>query len=178
MEQLLISNSLVKINKIANAEDLFNQQVVCYEFSLVMVKDLYSKHLDRIEHLRDLNPENLDVLQCHIYGMLLKLPERLSSDDLFSSISDTYHNDIKRIVKSHELSDFYYIRAVMMYGIAEIRRSFKCGELLKKGDFESFGRMMNISHDGYRVSRLSQGSMEKYEYDISDNVLHGLIDDL
>ncbi|MDD4296930.1 MAG: hypothetical protein PHC69_08225, partial [Ruminiclostridium sp.] len=74
-------------------------------------------------------------------------------------------------------------------------RSFICGKLLEKGDLEGFGRMMNISHDGDRVAKLDldkvatldlnkvaaldlKNIMQKFEYDISDNALNALINDL
>ncbi|MDD4296925.1 MAG: hypothetical protein PHC69_08200 [Ruminiclostridium sp.] len=112
-----------------------------------------------------------------------------------SLISPQYAEVIKRIMKSHKTPEEYEIRSVLMYGIAECRRSFICGKLLEKGDLEGFGRMMNISHDGDRVAKLDldkvatinlnkvaaldlKNIMQKFEYDISDNALNALINDL
>jgi galactokinase len=40
-----------------------------------------------------------------------------------------------------------------MYGIAECRRAKICGDLLEDGKIEEFSKLMNISHDGDRVSK-------------------------
>jgi N-acetylgalactosamine kinase len=175
--KILIANSFVKANKTTNAKDLFNQHVASYEFGFMMFKDRFPEY--KVHHLRDINPENLGVPPSKIYTMLLEIPEKIPSDKIFTLVSPEYTQDIKRIMKSHKTPKEYEIRSVLMYGIAECRRSFICGKLLENGDLEGFGRMMNISHDGDRVAKLdSNDVMKRYEYDLSDNALKALIDDL
>ena len=225
--KILIANSFVKANKTTNAKDLFNQRVASYEFGFMMFKDRFPQYRDKVNHIRDINPENLGVTPSKIYSMLLDIPEKIPSDKIFSIISPEYAKDIKRIMKTHKVPEEYEIRPILMYGIAECRRSFIFGKLLEKGDFEGFGRMMNISHDGDRVAKLDldkvakldlnkvaklnldsdmnevteldlcrvaktdldtdinkmaaldlKNIMQKFEYDISDNALKALIDDL
>ncbi|NLY18963.1 MAG: NTP transferase domain-containing protein [Clostridiaceae bacterium] len=177
--KLLIANSFVKANKTTNARDLFNQRVASYEFGFMMFKDKFPEYKDKVRHIRDINPENLGVTPSKIYSMLLEIPEKIPSDKISSIISPEYANDIKRIMKTHKVPKEYEIRSVLMYGIAECRRSFIFGKLMEKGDLEGVGRMMKISHDGDRVARLDENNkMQKYEYDLSDDVLKSLIDDL
>ncbi len=177
--KLLVANSFMKANKTTNAKDLFNQRVASYEFGFMMIKDRFPTLKEKLKYLRDLNPETLGVTPSYIYSMLLAIPEKVSADNLFKEISSEYHQDIKRIMATHKTPKEYEIRTVIMYGIAECRRSFLCAKLLEQGDFEGFGRMMNISHDGDRIVMFDEkGVMHKFDYDLSDKVLQSLIDDL
>lgn len=178
--KLLIANSYIKANKTTNAKDLFNQRVASYEFGLMMIKDKYPLYKDKLKHLRDVNPDTLGVPPSVIYSMLLELPERIAPEELFDSISTEHHEHITRIIKSHNPPEYYELRSVVLYGIAECQRSFNCGKLLQDSDFVGFGKMMNISHDGDRVAIMASdaGEMTDYDYTAPDDYIHALIADL
>jgi len=171
--QLIIADSYVKANKTTNAKDSFNQRIASYEFGFMMLKDRYKQYADKLHYLRDINPENLEVKQSKIYEMILSLPDKIRPDDVYSLISKEYHPDIKRILKTHNQPDVYYIRSVIMYGVAECRRSFMCSQLLKDRDFKKFGWMMKISHNGDRVFDTANNC--EYDWSISDEEIHSLI---
>ena len=174
--KLIIANSFIKANKTTNAKDSFNQRIASYEFGFMMIKDKYPEYEEKLQHLRDINPDNLEVKQSEIYRMLLSLPEKVKPEDLFDMISTGYHNDIRRILKTHKAPEYYYVRSVMMYGVAECRRSFMCARLLKDRDFDKFGQMMKISHDGDRVFDTDNNC--DYDWQVSREKLNSLITDL
>jgi N-acetylgalactosamine kinase len=177
--RMLIANSYVKANKTTNAKDIFNQRVASYEFAVMMIKDSHPELADKIKYLRDINPETLGVLPSVIYKLLLELPEKMTQKELFEIISDKYHDDIKRIISSHVEPEYYLIRSVALYGIAECMRAKVCKELLENGEFEKFGTLMKISHDGDRVVYFDEkGNCHDYDYRYPDDKLKGLIRDL
>jgi len=176
--KLIIANSHVKAQKSSNAKDLFNQRVASYEFGFMMIKELYPEYASKLERLRDINLDNLGVLPSRIYEMLLKLPEKVKPEELFEILPKKYHDRINQIMSSHAKPNYYIIRSVILYGIAECQRSKMCPEILEKGDFETFGKLMEISHNGDRVAVLKDGKMQEYDYSASDKYLAGLINNL
>ena len=192
--RMLIANSYVKANKTTNAKDIFNQRVASYEFAVMIIKDKHPKLAEKIKYLRDINPETLGLLPSAIYELLLELPEKLTQEELFNKISDKHHKDINRIIASHDEPEYYLIRSVALYGIAECMRAKVCKELLENGEYEKFGTLMKISHDGDRVVYYDenndchdgdrevdydgQGNCHDYDYSYPDDKLKGLIRDL
>ena len=103
----------------------------------------------------------------------------MTQKELFEKISDKYHKDIKRIISSHVEPEYYLIRSVALYGIAECMRAKVCKELLENGEFEKFGTLMKISHDGDRVVYYDEtGNCHDYDYGYPDDKLVRLIGDL
>jgi N-acetylgalactosamine kinase len=170
---LIVANSYVEAKKSVGARDQFNQKVACYEIGLMMIKKLFPQYTHKLNYLRDINTQNLSVTQSRIYEMLLALPEKMTSDEVHEQLSE-YKDKIERIQKSHKIPEYYEIRSVVLYGIAECDRSNRCYELLKKGDYKTLGRLMNISHDGDRVWK----DNKPFDYSASDSYLRSLISDL
>lgn len=89
------------------------------------------------------------------------------------------YRKIKRILASHNPPDYYYVRAVTMFGVAECCRARLCKELLDAGNIETFGKMMNISHNGDRVVYYDEnGKMQEYDWGLTGEKLEELISDL
>lgn len=170
---LIVANSHVEAKKSAGARDQFNQKVACYEFGLMMIKKLFPLYNHKLNYLRDINTRNLSVTQSRIYEILLALPEKMTSEEVHEQLSE-YIDKIERIQKSHKIPEYYEIRSVVLFGIAECERSNRCYELLKKGDYKTLGRLMNISHDGDRVWK----DNKPFDYSASDSYLRSLISDL
>ncbi|NSW90273.1 MAG: NTP transferase domain-containing protein [Firmicutes bacterium] len=177
--KLIIANSHVKANKTTNSKDAFNSRVAAYEFGVMIFKDKFPQYKGVVEHLRDINTDKLGVPPSKIYEMLLELPERVKPEELFALISEENHGKIKRILASHNPPDYYYVRAVTMFGIAECCRARLCKEMLEAGKIEEFGKMMNISHNGDRVVYYDEeGNMHEYDWSLPDAKLKELINDL
>lgn len=174
---VVLANSLVEAKKQEGARDVFNRLVGAYVFGLQMLRRRFARHAERMAHLRDVNPETLGVPEAEIYRMLRALPERASRGDLRRALPEDA-DLLERTFRTHaEPAEGYRLRAVTLFGAAECARSALGGALLKQGDVATFGRMMTISHDGDRVSRLVDGRRVRFESDCSDAVLDALIAD-
>ena len=73
----------------------------------------------------------------------------------------------------------YPIRGVVLFGLAECERSRRFADALKEADLGEIGRLMNVSHDGDRVVRMSaEGEVVPHVSPTGNSYLLGLIDDL
>ena len=170
--KLIIANSHVKSNKTTNSKDAFNSRIAAYEFGKMIFKDKFPQYKGVVEHLRDINPKTLGIPPSKVYELLLELPEKVTPNELFTLISEEHHGQIRRILSSHNPPDYYYVRAVTMFGIAECCRARLCKTLLDSGNIEEFGKMMNVSHNGDRVVCYDEeGKMHEYDWGLSDKNL-------
>ena len=66
--------------------------------------------------------------------------------------------DLDAICSGHNPPEdgLYPIRGVVMFGLAEMQRSAAYADALKKGDMELIGKLMQISHDGDRVTKYDE----------------------
>ncbi|MFZ2641639.1 MAG: galactokinase, partial [Verrucomicrobiia bacterium] len=79
----------------------------------------------------------------------------------------------------HQEPDGYWLRSVVMFGIAECERSRLFASLLRNRDLAKIGQFMRISHNGDRVSGLGHhGRMQPEDWRVSDARLNSLIEDL
>ena len=174
----VLANSLIEAKKQASARDAFNSRVAAYMFGLVMLRVNYPSYADKLEHLRDVNPERLGVDQAQIYRMVKSLPVSASRADVLKLPAD-YQPGIRHAFRSHgEPDGGYPIRQVCLYGIAECIRAEMVPQCLRAGDMETFGRLMSISHDGDRVTRPVGGEYVPTDNTYPDERIDALINDL
>lgn len=164
--------------KAENARNVFNQKVACYELGTMMLKKAFPELSSKIRHLRDINPEILGIPEYEIYQMLKSLPERITREELHLFFGDSERHELDRIFSTHSAPfEGYPIRGVCLFGISECARSKACLELLNRGDIETLGVLMNISHNGDRVTRLNEyGERILHINDVSINYLNRLIE--
>lgn len=164
--------------KAENARNVFNQKVACYELGTMMLKKTFPELSSKIRHLRDINPETLNLPEYKIYEILKSLPERITREELYLFFGDSEKYELDRIFSTHSAPfDGYPIRGVCLFGISECARSKACLELLNRGDLETLGELMNISHNGDRVTRLNEyGERILHINDVSINYLNRLIE--
>jgi N-acetylgalactosamine kinase len=147
--RMVICNSHVQARKAAGARDVFNHRVACYRLGLLLVRQRYPQYAPLLEHLRDLNVRTLGIPLSWIYRILLSLPERATREDLQELLPA---DQLEPILGTHEpVDEFYPIRGVVLFGLAEAERSRLGADLLARNDVEGFGRLMRVSHDGDRV---------------------------
>jgi len=174
---LVLANSLVESKKQEGARDIFNERVASYEFSLLMLRRNWPEYAPKMEHLRDVNPGTLGVSQADIYRMIGSLPRRCTRAQVLEALPDDRER-IERIFATHaQPASGYGIRQVCTYGIAECLRSDMAGKLLDNGDVVRFGELINISHDGDRVTRLVDGRRVPNDNDLTDASMDKLIAD-
>ncbi|MBI5821617.1 MAG: NTP transferase domain-containing protein [Verrucomicrobia bacterium] len=176
---LLIANSHIRAAKSAGARSRFNEKVATYEIGFLLLKDRFPQYAHLLEHLRDLNPARLGVKVGEIYSMLRTLPEPVTRQQLLKTLAPQHRPRLEQIFASHQEPDGYWLRSVVMFGIAECERSRLFASLLRNRDLAKIGQFMRISHNGDRVSGLgTHGRMQPEDWRVSDARLDSLIEDL
>lgn len=174
---LVLANSLIEAKKQAGARSAFNGRVAAYIFGLMLIKKQFPQYAEKLEHLRDVNPRTLDVVESEIYRIVRSLPMSARREELLNQLPEDEHK-MRRVFRSHdEPADGYPIRQVCLYGIAECIRSDMVPQCLHSGDVTRFGAMMSISHDGDRVTRLVDGARVPVNNSYPDERIDGLIHD-
>jgi N-acetylgalactosamine kinase len=175
---LLVCDSGVKAQKTTNAKDQFNHRVACYRIGTLLIRKSLPQYAPLIQHLRDVNTRTLNIPISWIYKILLHLPERATREELKELLPE---ESLKPLFDSHRQppDGNYPIRGVVLYGLAECARSRHFAEALKCADLRQVGRLMNVSHDGDRIVRLSTGEqLIPHTSPTGNSYLLGLIDDL
>ncbi|MBN2593804.1 MAG: hypothetical protein JXA81_09880, partial [Sedimentisphaerales bacterium] len=174
----VLANSSIQAKKQAGARDIFNSRVAGYIFGLMLVRKYYPEYADKLERLRDVNPKRLGVDQSQIYRMVKSLPVCASRSDVLKLLP-AQEQKIHRVFRSHaEPKEGYLIRQVCLYGITECIRAEMVPQCLREGDIRKFGEIINISHDGDRVTRLVDGERVPTDNSYSNERIEALISDL
>lgn len=176
---LFILQSHQSAKKSENAMQIYNEKVATYEVAHAIAKANLPHLRERIVHFRDINAEHLGLHPHEIYTILLNIPERITRSEFMKRILDEDRIRMERVFSSHsEPQNGYEARRVALYGLAEIQRARVIPGLLKSGDMEEVGRLMNISHDGDRVSRQSGNTRMPYDNSCPDEWIQSLRDGL
>lgn len=176
--RLVIADSHVKASKATNAKDLFNQRIAEYEYALDLFRHYNPAATTAVHRIRDIAPETMSVPPSRLYELIRNVPEHLTLSDIEATFPKEYGSRIARLSSSHTVPDRYAIRPVLLYGIAECRRSRLAADLLEQKRIEDFGRMMAVSHDGDRIVRWQDTAPKPYKSRDSDQYLDSLIADL
>jgi len=153
--RVVVCASGIEARKAANARDIFNQCIAAYEAGCLFLRKLLPEKASRIEYLRDVNPATLECSEADIMRLLARLPERVGRDGILRQLEGQDTAKLEALFLSHaEPPDGYRVRGVCLFGVAECLRSRHCAQMLQRGDVAAFGRLMRVSHDGDRVSRL------------------------
>lgn len=152
---LLVANSGLQARKSDGARNRFNQRVACYHIGREILLRRRPELRDRVERLRDLAPSWLNVPDAEVAEMLLDLPIALERHQISDHIGA---ESAERLLSTHDCGgEPYPIRSVVLFGLSECERSRRCADLLARGAVAEIGRMMNVSHDGDRVSSAAGG---------------------
>ena len=154
---LVACNSGIYAGKSQDARNTFNAKATAYHIGRVWFKMLRPDLAPRIEHLRDITPEHLRLDQAEFAQLLGQLPARITRTKVqaaFKQMAEAERERLERLFLSHEApAEGYAVRGVVLFGLSEMARAGRCLELLRRNDARGLGRLMNISHDGDRVSR-------------------------
>ena len=174
----VLANSSIKAKKQAGARDIFNSRVAGYIFGLMLMRKNFPEYTDKLERLRDVNPERLGVDESQIYRMVKSLPASARRTDVLRLLS-TDEQKIQRVFRSHaEPKEGYLIRQVCLYGITECIRAEMVPQVLQTANMKKFGELIKISHDGDRVSKLVNGRRLPTDNTYPDERIDALISDL
>lgn len=169
---LVICNSRVQARKAAGARDAFNERVASYELAVHLVRKRFPNYAPLIGHLRDICPTGLGIRAADVYRILLDIPEMCTPDQLRAELG---RDLFERVAAMHRPPEAYALRARLLFGIAECERGAHCFRLLKQGEMDKFGWMMNISHDGDRV--VSRDG-NPFSIPVGDDLVRERIEDL
>lgn len=169
---LLVCNSGVHAHKTVGAKDVYNHRVACYHIGRELFRTAFPQYADRITHLRDIDAAHLGVAYPELLEMLARLPERISREEIQQRLDAEF---CQRVFAGHDarVGD-YPVRAVALYGLAEIARSRLAPGVLERGDAAEFGQWMNRSHDGDRVARWNGADSVPFQVDCGDAALRAL----
>jgi N-acetylgalactosamine kinase len=175
---LVLANSGVESKKQVGARSAFNSRVAAYIFGFLLIKKQFPEYAERLEHLRDVTPDRLSVDESRIYQMVRSLPASASRAEIMRLLPEQEHK-VSRVFRSHEEPPGGYpIRQVCLYGIAECLRADMVPPCLAAGDMRHFGELINLSHDGDRVTRLVAGRRLPADNRYPDERIDALIDAL
>jgi N-acetylgalactosamine kinase len=175
---LVLANSLIEASKRTAARNTFNSRVAGYEFGLLMLRKNFPHYADKLEHLRDVNPQTLGIDEAKVYRMVKSLPTCATRTEILSLLPDC-EQEVRRIFRTHdEPREGYRIRQICLYGIAECLRADMVPQLLRASDIKRFGELMTISHDGDRVTRLVAAKRVPTDNSYPDSRIDALISDL
>jgi N-acetylgalactosamine kinase len=175
---LVLANSLIEAKKQAGARSAFNSRVAAYIFGLMLIKEQFPQYAEKLEHLRDINPDKLGVSEGEIYRIVRSLPISARRPELLGQLPED-EQKMRRVFRSHdEPVEGYPIRQVCLYGITECIRADMVCQCLRSDDVTRFGKLMSISHDGDRVTRLVDGARVPVDNSYPDERIDALIRDL
>jgi N-acetylgalactosamine kinase len=176
--KFVLANSLIEAKKQAGARDAFNSRVAAYMFGLMMIRKNFPRYADKLRYLRDVNPEMLGVEQAEIYRMIKSLPASAGRADILILLPEC-EQEIHHVFRSHaEPQEGYPIRQVCLYGVAECIRAEMAPQCLRAGDMKTFGELINISHNGDRMTMLVDGRRVPTDNSYPDERIDALIGDL
>ena len=177
--QVVIANSHIKAAKSSAAKHMFNSRIAAYNLGLALFKQRCPEVAQMVEYVRDIDPVKLGCLTSEVYRLLMKVPRTMTRKDMEAMLSSEHAPLLKTNFASHNEPPCYDIRGVLLFGAAEIMRSKICIDYLERGEVDTFGTLMKISHDGDRVARLGEGGKyHPFAADCSDQYLNNLIADL
>lgn len=148
---LLIAYSGEHAVKSAGARDRFNERVACYRLGILLLREMYPRLANKLEHIRDVSPSGLALEPERVREMIDALPNGITRRQLVLRLGKRGKEELNRVFASHVDPGRYTVRDVVAYGVGECERSRICAELLSRGDLEGFGELMLLSHDGDRV---------------------------
>jgi N-acetylgalactosamine kinase len=174
----VLANSNIEAKKQAGARDVFNSRVAAYIFGLMMIRKFFPEYADKLERIRDVNPERLGVDEIQIYRIVQSLPASVSRAEILELLPEG-EQKIRRVFRSHnEPEQGYQIRQICLYGIAECIRAEMVVQCLRGGDMKTFGELVSISHNGDRMTKLVGGKRVPTDNSYPDARLDALISDM
>lgn len=172
--RIVLANSHDRAAKGDNARNGYNWRVAVYRISKLILHRQHPEWKESRPQLRDFvdGPNALDSASA--YRLLLELPITISREELLQCAED--RKEFDDIFSSHTMPEGGYpVRDILLYGLAEMARSRRLGELLRSSDLDTLGSWIRLSHDGDRVSRLTDVRVPWHPAPLDDAELKRLI---
>ena len=177
--RVVVCASHGQAHKASGARNIFNSKVAAYRLGFLIIREAFPAYAPKLDHLRDVNAEHLGVDLAAVYGILRSLPERATRGEIRAMLEGKHEDRLQEYFATHDEPEAgYALRKVCLFGLGECARTAICPSLLERGDIEAFGELMKISHNGDRVCRLADGTMQPYDNEFPDREIDRLIADL
>ena len=173
---VIVANSLEQSKKSEGSRDKFNARVAAYEIALMLIRRQFPEKT---------LVEFRDIVSCgdaqEVKRMLLSIPAKVTRDELFGLLPES-HAKLNEIFATHADPGEYDLFGTSLFGVSEIVRASIAPAILANREYEKFGELMKISHDGDRVSGSvaeKKGEGLEYEcgsYSCSTRRIDGLCD--
>jgi N-acetylgalactosamine kinase len=175
--QLVICDSGTKARKSESTRNIYNAKVTAYAMAKALLRKGNPRWAPLIEHFRDVSLSKLGATLPELYRAILNLPRKMRRDEFKEVVSPAAVSETERLFASHvEPESGYDVRGVALFGAAECERSRLCAEYLRREDVAGLGRLMNVSHDGDRVtSAASDGTRAEFSERETDESILDLI---
>ena len=172
---IALCNSMVVASKIAGARNKFNSGVANYEIGFQLLKNSFPDLSHKMKYLRDVTPERLVTPDNKIYSMIKSLPESITREELINQFPEN-RGFWENLFSTHdEPEQGYFVRDACLFGISECIRSEQAVEFLENGNVLKFGELMNISHNGDRVTQEKDGKRIPFRFQAADELIDSLI---
>jgi len=171
---VVVCHSRVHAQKTANARSIFNERVATYVIALLWIKHLHPEWVPKLVHLRDVL--RLGIAVTDIYRLLKALPHRASRAEIVAALPEA-RVELEKLFTTHDDPPTgYRVRDVCLYGLAECERSRQLAEYLRAHDIMGAGMLIDLSHEGDRVSILDgEGKRVPCDMGLDEDDLDGLI---
>ena len=116
---------------------------------------------DRIEHLRDLNPERLDLSLPGLYALVKDIPCTMDARAIEALAGR--RAAVRTAVEALDLRNGQFpVRDAALFIVSECARARMAADLLDRADAAALGQAMNVSHDGERVAAAPIRATDRY----------------
>jgi galactokinase len=166
---MIVFHSGYDADKTGSAGNTFNERTATYEIAEMFAGRYLSEHhatlcrelsqarrnlgATKVVHLGDIAAR---LSSAEIYDLITSIPEHVDRENLETLLGDREEALRRQFATHREPPGGYPLRDVLLFGVAECARSARGADRLRSDDIEGFGRLMNISHDGDRVSGLGR----------------------
>lgn len=171
---VVLCHSGIEASKAGGARETFNSRIAAYEIALILYRLENPDVADRVEYIRDIQPDFLDMPVPEFYRRLARVPAELTLDEILA-VHPECRMEIERVTGTYgRIEDRLPLRETLLFGVFECRRSRVFADWLGAGRAGDAGRLMYVSHDGDRVASWNGGSSAPYRSPYSDEYLMDL----
>jgi len=149
---VIFCSSGIEAAKAGTARETFNHRIAAYQTAFLLYRHLHPQKRERLLHLRDISPDNLDMPLWEFYTSMQSIPITAHLHELRNHYPEL-KGELERIISIYgEPAEGLPLREVLLFGVGECDRAKQFPKYLQQGEIAKAGELMYISHDGDRVS--------------------------
>lgn len=172
---IVIIQSGIQAKKATNAREIFNSRIAGYEIAFAIFQSNHPEWRAKLDHLRDISTDRLQISLPELYRSLKTIPERIHPDDLCRRYP-SLRREFERIFSVYGRSNEEIpLREILLFGISECERAKQFPHLLSNQSIEQAGDLMYRSHDGDRVTVWNEDRSDSYHIRYTDEYIDRLI---